>query len=134
MTVERTVRKETKAISLKLSDLNKGEFLLYKLKVWGDHGIFSLVDEKSRVLIKNNDFPRPQQDYSYKWPQTRSDIPPENDIIYTLAVSFTRASKYTYTIEHFKSDGSKPVTLKDIDFTSQNAADSDYNTLRVLFT
>ena len=134
MTVVRSVRKETKSISLKLSDLHRGEYLLYNLKVQGSQGIFSIVDEKSRVLLKNTDFPNPQQDYSYKWPKTSSDIPPEKDIIYTLAMFFTQASKYTYTVECFKADGSKPITLKDIDFTSENAADSDYNTLRLLFT
>jgi hypothetical protein len=134
MAVERTIRKEMKAISLKLSDLNNGEYLLYKLKVWGAQGIFSIVDEKSRVIMKSTDFPNPQQDYSRKWPITPADIPPEKDIIHTLVISFNTATKYSYTIEHYKAKGSLPVTLKSIDFESENAMDSDYNTLRMLFT
>ncbi|MCX6121622.1 MAG: hypothetical protein NTX44_08385 [Ignavibacteriales bacterium] len=134
MNVARTVRNETKAISLRLSDLNNGEYLLYKLKVWGSQGIFSIVDEKSRVLMKYSDFPNPQQEYLLKWPKTPADIPAENDIIYTLAVSFMKATKYSYAVEHYKADGSSPVTLKSIDFESQKALDSDYNTLRILLT
>jgi hypothetical protein len=133
MSVARTIRNETKAVSLKFSDLNKGEYLLYKLKVWGTQGIFSIVDEKSRILIKSTEFPNPQQEYSRKWPNTQGDIPAEKDIIYTLVVSFNKATKYTYIVEHFKVDGSFPITLKSIDFESKNAADSDYNTLRILF-
>jgi hypothetical protein len=134
MTVARTIRNETKAIYLKLSDLNNGDYLLYKLKVWGTQGIFSIVDEKNRVLIKSTDFYSSQKDYSCKWPMTPADIPTEKDIIYTLVISFNTATKYTYVVEHYKMDGSFPVTLKNIDFESENATDSDYNTLRVLLT
>jgi hypothetical protein len=134
MAVARTIRNETKAISLKFSDLNKGEFLLYKLKVWGNQGIFSIVDEKSRTLIKSTEFPNPQDDYLRKWPNAQEDIPAEKDIIYTLVVSFNKATKYTYIVEHHKADGSTPVTIKNIDFESMNSTDSDYNTLRILFT
>ncbi|MGD1046694.1 MAG: hypothetical protein ABR936_15405 [Bacteroidota bacterium] len=134
MSVARTVRNETKVISLKLSDLNNGEYLLYRLKVWGAQGIFSIVDEKSRVIMKSTDFPNPQQDYSRKWPKTPEEIPAEKDIIYTLVISFNMATKYSYIVEHYKADGSLPVTLKSIDFESKNVVDSDYNTLRVLFT
>jgi hypothetical protein len=134
MAVARTIRNETKAISLKFSDLNRGEYLLYKLKVWGAQGIFSIVDEKSRILIKSSEYPNPQQEYSCKWPNTQGDIPAEKDIIYTLVVYFNKAAKYTYIVEQFKADGSLPVTLKNIDFESKNASDSDYNTLRVLFS
>jgi len=134
MSVARTIRNETKAISLKLSDLNRGEYLLYKLKVWGAQGIFSIVDEKSRILIKSTDYPSPQQDYSRKWPNTPEDIPAEKDIIYTLVVSFIKATKYTFIVEYCKGDGSLPVTLKNIDFESENVSDSDYNTLRILLT
>ena len=95
MNVARTVRNETKAISLKLSDLYNGEYLLYRLKVWGSQGIFSIVDEKSRVLMKYSDFPNSQQEYLLKWPKTPADIPAEKDIIYTLAVSFMKATKYS---------------------------------------
>jgi predicted class III extradiol MEMO1 family dioxygenase len=132
MAVARTIRNETKAISLKSSDLLRGEYLVYKLKVWGAQGIFSIVDEKSRILIKSTDFPHSQQEYSRKWPTAPQEIPPEKDIIYTLVVSFNKATKYTYSIEYHKADGSSPVTLKSIDFESQNISDSDYNTLRVL--
>ena len=134
MAVARTIRNETKTISIKLSDIKNGEYLLYKLKVGGNQGIFSIVDEKSRVLIKSPDFPNPQQDYLLKWPKTPSDIPPEKDIIYTLVISFVTATKYTYVVEYFKTDGSLPVTLKDIDYESRNVTDSDYNTLRIIFT
>jgi hypothetical protein len=134
MTVARTIRNETKAISLKLSDLYNGEYLLYKLKVWGGQGIFSIVDEKSRVLIKHSDFPKPQQDYTLKWPKSPADIPIEKDIIYTLVISFNTATKYSYTVEHHKANGSLPVTLKSLDFESENAKDSDYNTLRILLS
>jgi hypothetical protein len=134
MNVARTVRNETKSISLKLSDLNNGEYLLYKLKVWGTQGIFSIVDEKSRVIMKSTDYPNPQQDYICKWPKTPTDIPAEKDIIYTLVVSFGSAKKYSYLVELYQPDGSLPVTLKNIDFESEDAVDSDYNTLRILFT
>ena len=134
MAVARTIRNETKAISLKFEDLNKGEYLLYKLKVCGAQGIFSIVDEKSRTLIKSTEFPNPQQDYLRKWPNAQEDIPAEKDIIYTLVVSFNKATKYTYIVEHHKADGSTPVTIKNIDFESMSSTDSDYNTLRILFT
>lgn len=134
MAVARTIRNETRAISLKLSDLKKGEYLVYKLKVWGGQGIFSIVDEKSRVLMKNTDFHETEYDYMRKWPVTPADIPAERDIIYTLVVSFSTATKYSYVVELYKGDGSSPVILKNLDFESQNTTDSDYNTLRVLFT
>jgi hypothetical protein len=134
MNVARTVRIETKAISLKLSDLNNGEYLFYKLKVWGTRGIFSIVDEKSRVIMKSPQFPNSQQDYSCKWPKTPEDIPAERDIIHTLVISFYEATKYSYAVEHHKADGSLPVTIKSIDYESDDAVDSDYNTLRILFT
>jgi hypothetical protein len=134
MSVARTVRNETKAISLKLSDLRNGEYLLYKLKVWGAKGIFSVVDEKGRILMKNNDYPDQEQDYVRKWPKTPADIPAENDIIYTLAVSFNAATKYSYVVELVNENESLSKTIKNIDFESDNAGDSDYNTLRVLFT
>jgi len=133
MSVARTIRNETKAISLKLSDLNNGDYLLYKLKVCGEHGIFSLMDEKNRVLMENIDFPSLQQDYISKWPKTPADIPKENDIIHTLGISFNMAKKYSYVVEHVKANGSAPEIIKNIDFESDNAKDSDYNTLRVLF-
>ena len=129
MSVARTVRNETKAISLNSADLFRGE---YKLKVWGPQGIFSIIDEKSGVLLKSTDYPQPQQEYIRKWPITPDEIPPEKDIIYTLVVSFIRATKYSFTVELVKPDGSLPVTLKSIDFESKDANDSDYNTLRVL--
>jgi hypothetical protein len=134
VSVARTIRNETRAISLKLSDLKKGEYLVYKLKVWGGQGIFSIVDEKSRVLMKNTDFHETEYDYKRKWPDTPADIPAERDIIYTLVVSFSTARKYSYVVELYKGDGSSPVILKNLDFESQNTTDSDYNTLRVLFT
>lgn len=134
MSVARTVRNETKAISLKLSDLKNGEYLLYKLKVWGAKGIFSVVDEKGRVLMKNNDYPGLDQDYVRKWPKTPTDIPVENDIIYTLVVSFVAATKYSYIVELVRENGALSEVIKNIDFESENAGDSDYNTLRVLFT
>jgi hypothetical protein len=134
MAVARTVRNETKAVSLKLSDLNNGEYLMYKLKVWGSQGTFSIVDEKSRVLIKNTDFHKSQEDYVRKWPISPADIPAEKDIIYTLVVSFNKAKKYSYVVEQHKKDGSLPVILKNLDFESENATDSDYNTLRILLS
>ena len=134
MSVARTVRNETKAISLKLTDLRNGEYLLYKLKVRGAKGIFSVVDEKGRVLMKNNDYADPEQEYLSKWPKTPADIPTENDIIYTLAVSFATATKYSYVVELVQENGSFSKTIKNIDLESENAGDSDYNTLRVLFT
>jgi hypothetical protein len=134
MAVARTVRNETKAVSLKLSDLNNGEFLVYKLKVWGSQGTFSIVDEKSRVLIKNTDFHNSQEDYVRKWPISPADIPAEKDIIYTLVVSFVKAKKYSYVVEQHKKDGSLPVILKNLDFESEIATDSDYNTLRILLS
>lgn len=134
MNVSRTIRNETKAISLKLSDLNSGEYLLYRLKVWGDRGIFSIVDEKSRVIMKSTDYPIPQQVYTCKWPKTPADIPAEKDIIYTLVISFNSAKKYSYIVELYQPDRSLPVTLKNIDFESDDVVDSDYNTLRILFT
>ena len=132
MSVARTIRNETRAISLKSTDLLNGEHLVYKLKVMGSQGIFSIVDEKSRILLKSTDFPVPQAEYSRVWPASPQDIPPEKDLIYTLVVSFSKATKYTYSIEHHKADGSVPTTLKSIDFESKNVTDSDYNTLRVL--
>ena len=69
-----------------------------------------------------------------KWPKNPTDIPSENDIIYTLVISFFAAAKYSYTVEYHKTDGSMPVTLKNIDYKSENTADSDYNTLRVLLS
>ena len=132
MAVARTIRNEIKAISLKLSDLYNGEYLMYKLKVWGAQGIFSIVDEKSRVLIKNTDFLNSQEDYVRKWPKSPADIPAEKDIIYTLVVSFMKATKYSYVVEQHKTDGSLPIILKSLDFESENATDSDYNTLRIL--
>ena len=134
MSVARTVRNETKAISLKPTDLRNGEYLLYKLKVRGAKGIFSVVDEKGRVLMKNNDYPDPEQEYLSKWPNTPADIPAEHDIIYTLVVSFIAATKYSYVVELVKGNGSMSEVIKNIDFESENAGDSDYNTLRVLFT
>jgi hypothetical protein len=134
MSVARTIRNETKAISLNLSDLKNGEYLLYKLKVWGSQGIFSIVDEKNRILLKSTDFPGPQQDYIRKWPISPAEIPKENDIIYTLVVSFINAQKYNFVVELNKADGSQPVTLKNIDYESEKATDSDYNTLRVLLS
>jgi hypothetical protein len=119
---------------LNLSDLKQGEYLLYKLKVWGSQGIFSIVDEKSRILLKSSDFPGPQQDYIRKWPSTPEEIPAEKDLIYTLVVSFIKAKKYTFVVEHVKADGSLPVVLKNIDYESEKATDSDYNTLRILLT
>jgi hypothetical protein len=133
MSVARKIRNETKAVSLKLSDLKNGEYLLYKLKAWGPEAIFSIVDEKNRILMKNTDFRNQQHDFSYKWPSTPADIPSEKDIIYTLVVSFKSATKYSYNVELHKADGSSPVTLKSLDFESEKATDSDYNTLRVLF-
>ena len=133
MNVARTVRNETKAISLKLSDLRNGEYLLYNLKAWGPAAIFKIVDEKNRILIKNTDSHNHQSDFSYKWPNSPADIPPEKDLIYTLVVSFKSATKYSYNVEHHKADGSSPVILKSLDFESQKTTDSDYNTLRVLF-
>lgn len=133
MAVARTIRNETKALSLKSTDLQNGAYLMYKLKVCGAQGIFSIVDEKSRILLKSTDFAVPQEEYTCKWPTTPKDIPPEKDIIYTLVVSFSKATKYTYNIEYFKPGGSVPVTLKSIDFESQKNTDSDYNTLRILF-
>ena len=132
MAVARTIRNEIKAISLKLSDLYNGEYLMYKLKVWGAQGIFSIVDEKSRVLIKNTDFLNSQEDYVRKWPKSPADIPAEKDIIYTLVVYFMKATKYSYVVEQHKTDGSLPIILKSLDFESENATDSDYNTLRIL--
>ena len=132
MSVARTIRNETKSIAIKSSDLLNGEHLVYKLKVLGAQGIFSIVDEKSRILLKSTDFPVPQAEYSRVWPASPLEIPAEKDMIYTLVVSFSKATKYTYSIEHHKADGSGPTTLKSIDFESQNIADSDYNTLRIL--
>jgi hypothetical protein len=134
MAVARTIRNEIKAISLNLSDLYNGEYLLYKLKVWGAQGIFSIVDEKSRVLIKNSDFLNSQEDYVRKWPKSPADIPAEKDIIYTLVVSFMKATKYSYVVEQHKTDGSLPIILKSLDFESENTTDSDYNTLRILLS
>jgi hypothetical protein len=114
--------------------LKNGEYLLYKLKVWGAKGIFSVVDEKGRVLMKNNDYPGLDQDYVRKWPKTPTDIPVENDIIYTLVVSFVAATKYSYIVELVRENGALSEVIKNIDFESENAGDSDYNTLRVLFT
>ncbi len=84
--------------------------------------------------MKSADFPEPQQDCLRKWPETPSEIPTEKDIIYTLTISFNEASKYSYVVEYYKADGSLPITLKNIDYKSENAADSDYNTLRILLT
>ncbi|RPI03352.1 MAG: hypothetical protein EHM64_12405 [Ignavibacteriae bacterium] len=134
MSVERTVRNETKAVALKLSDLKNGEYLLYKLKVWGPQGMFSIVDEKSRIILKQTDYFSPEHVYTRKWPKDPEDIPAEKDIIYTLMVSFRKAAKYSYDVELYRPDRLLPVTLKSIDFESTNARDSDYNTLRVLLT
>jgi hypothetical protein len=134
MSVARTIRNETKAISLNLSDLKNGDYLLYKLKVWGSQGIFSIVDEKNRILLKSTDFPGPQQDYTRKWPISPAEIPAESDMIYTLVVSFIKAQKYNFVVELNKADGSQPVTLKNIDYESEKATDSDYNTLRILLS
>jgi hypothetical protein len=69
-----------------------------------------------------------------KWPKTPTDIPVENDIIYTLVVSFVAATKYSYIVELVRENGALSEVIKNIDFESENAGDSDYNTLRVLFT
>jgi hypothetical protein len=134
MAVKCTVRKDTVVISLKRSDLIINTYLKYRLIVKGARGVFSIADDQNRVLMKDTDFPSPQNEYICQWPKDQNDIPPENDLVYTLSVSFITAVKYTYIIEKCKPDGTCVETLKDIDYESTDSKDVYNASLRIIFT
>ena len=71
MAAIRIVRKETPSIKLKRTDLRNGEYLLYRLKVWGDRGVFTLADSEEKILMQDTDFPVPQQEFVCIWPKKK---------------------------------------------------------------
>ena len=132
MAAIKIVRKETPSIKLKRTNLRNGEYLLYRLKVWGNRGVFSLVDNEKKVLMKDTDFPDPQQEFVCIWPKKKNEIEEEKDLLHTLSLSFATASKYTFSVQHHKTDGSQVEVLEDIDFESNDTKDEDSTAFRVV--
>ena len=132
MAAIKIVRKETPSIKLKRTDLRNGEYLLYRLKVWGDRGVFTLADNEKKILMKDTDFPAPQQEFFCIWPKKKNEIEGEKDLLHTLSLSFVTANKYNFSVQHHKTDGSQIELLEDIDFESTDAKDEGWTALRVL--
>lgn len=113
-----TVRKDTLSIVIKLT---KGEFLTYKVTPKGAEALF-VFSCASRSLLASTDFDdHPADTYEWKW--SKDDFgSDEHDDVYGVRFQFITAVKYTLVVKHHKQDGSV-VTLKDIDYESQNPGD-----------
>lgn len=132
MAAIKVVRKETPLIKLKRTNLRNGEYLLYRLKVWGSRGVFSLVENEKKFLMRDTDFPAPRQEFVCIWPKRKNEIEEEKDLLHTLSLSFATARKYNFSIQHHKTDGSQIELLQDIDFESDDTKDEDSTALRVV--
>ena len=132
MAAIKIVRKETQSIKLKYTNLRNGEYLLYRLKVWGNRGVFTLSDNEKKILMKDTDFPGPQQEFVCIWPKKKNEVEGEKELLHTLSLSFATASKYNFSVQHHKTDGSQIEVLEDIDFESDDVKDEGWTALRVV--
>ena len=121
MAVKRTERTNKSAVKVNLLG---GEYIDYSLTVSGARGVFALADRKDRPVMKDTDWPAPQQTYHKRWPQETPQAPPENGEVYSLAMSFITALKYTYVVKRCQADGKLLQIIKDIDFESQIPQDT----------
>lgn len=121
MAVKRTERTNKSAVKVKVSG---GEYLDYSLTVSGARGVFALADSKNRPVIRDTDWPAPQQVYHKRWPQETPQAPPEDGEVYTLAISFITALKYTYVVNRCQANGKVLQVIKDMDLESQISQDN----------
>ena len=128
MAVNKTVRKEDVAVLVRVRD---GEHLVYKITVLGAQPIFTLVDQDSRLLMSQDDSSIPQMVYTRRWPNpTDNPVKVNND--HTMALSFLAAIKYTYLVEHRRSDDSVKSVIIDVDYESQRPEDTFFQNLGVI--
>ena len=121
MAVKRTERTNKSAVKVNLLG---GEYIDYSLTVSGARGVFALADRKDRPVMKDTDWPAPQQTYHKRWPQETPQPPPENGEVYSLAMSFITALKYTYVVNRCQADGKVLQVIKDMDLESQIPQDN----------
>lgn len=135
MAVKRVIRVDVPALEIPRADLQSGnEYLQYTLTVSGAQGKFAVVDNANRSVMKDTDYQTPQHVYRRKWPQSPTELPPEDDQTYTLAISFVTATKYRYLVQRHRRDGSVVETIKDMDFESDDPSDKDFTAFRIFFT
>ena len=125
---KRTVRKYTPTVRVAIT---QGEYLFYRLTVWGAEGQFSFSCSH-RTLRSAADFPgHPKQVYEWTWGQKASDKDDDDDI-YGVRMAFITATKYTLLVEHRRKDGSVIQLLTDIDYESTDPGDSYQEDLHVV--
>lgn len=102
-------------------NLNKGEYLSFRLEVKGARPVFSYISETKQR--KASDFTgHPMAVYEWTWGRKKNERGDGEDEQVTR-VSFAAAVKYILKIDHCRSDGTVIQTVKHIEVKSQNPRD-----------
>ena len=109
MAVKKTSRQEDTSVFLAV---RKNEFLLYRVIVAGDQPMFVIADEKGNVIMTSQNLP-PKKIYEQRWPDANPSTAKNQQ--HTIVGMFIAAVKYTYQVEHHKSDGTVHLAI-DIDY------------------
>lgn len=88
-----------------LVDGEAGEFLLYKMTALGDTPLFSLADDRGRIIMTSQGVP-PQMNYERRWPINPDDDPVPAESDHSMVGLMPLVTKYTYKVELHKRDGS----------------------------
>lgn len=111
-------------------DLSEGENVVYEITVTGARGVFSIVDQKGRVILKP-DQDDPQTSYRRRWPRDDDAVDVQLHV-HLLAMSFFQATRYDLVIEHRDGSGNVLEVLKDCEFASTDPSEWDVEPFKIL--
>lgn len=114
-----------------IPNVDKGEYLLYELTVWGQQGIFDIVDENDQVIMSHKLWPTPQKNYQRKWPSDSSELPADKETTHTMGLHFLLATKYAYRMTLRAGDGTVIKTIKDCTYESSSSDDSFFEPVHI---
>jgi hypothetical protein len=88
-----------------LVDGEAQEFLLYKITVLGATPLFTLADDRGRIIMTSKNIP-PQMNYQRRWPTSPDDDPVPAESDHSMVGLMSLVTEYTYKVELHNADGS----------------------------
>ncbi len=86
-------------------DRRSGEYLLYKITALGSTPMFTLADDRGRMIMTSQGVP-PQMNYQRKWPRSPDDDPVPRINEHAMIGLMGLVTQYTYEVELHRQDDS----------------------------
>ena len=82
--------------------------------------------------MRDENVPERGDVYECRWPESKDDLPAENDETYTLAVAFVTGVRYSYQVKLCGRGGLVTSVIKDLDLSGSSSDEADCCAFRLL--